>query len=182
MPYPSLALCFRTQIRQGLASRRALSPGLTPQTRADKRSVRLPLGGVMLRSAIPHARAALRRCPAVAQDPTVTPGHLSYVLSGPWTPMRANSVRACRSPSPICGPFPSPLAAERRARLISPPDVGRRGERRNVRPVRFSKDLPAQHPSLSERSERFGRGRPPAGAKRRGRAGGGHPLCFLLQR
>ncbi|AUX38496.1 uncharacterized protein SOCE836_107400 [Sorangium cellulosum] len=35
---------------------------------------------------------------------------------------------------------------------------------------------PTAHPSLSARSARFGRGGPRAGAKRRARAGGGHPL------
>jgi hypothetical protein len=95
----------------------------------------------------------------------------SYALSGPRTPACADSAEACLSPGLLSGPRSSVRADKRRARLISRPGLGQGGGQRDRSPARIGEPLPVQHPSLSERSERFGRGGP-----RAARAGGGHPL------
>jgi hypothetical protein len=100
----------------------------------------------------------------------------SYALSGPRTPACADSARASFSPGLLSGPRPSVRTDKRRARLISPPDLGQGGVQRDRNPARLSEHRSVQHPSLSERSERFGRGGPRGGTKCRARTGGGQPL------
>jgi hypothetical protein len=115
------------------------------------------------------------RPPSPAQEDEilafVTLEHASYALSGPRTPVCADSARVCFSPGLLSRPRPSVRADRRRARRISPPGLGKGGGQRDRSPARLSEHRSVQHPSLSERSERFGRGGP-----RAARAGGGQPL------
>ena len=80
--------------------------------------------------------AAIRHCasshhatltPIAARHPPVTLDPSSYALSGPCTPTRANSVRACRSPSPICGPSTLPTTRHLEFYSSLPCGISRKG-------------------------------------------------------